>query len=185
VAEEWGWRPTGLDIGSSTIRFVQKMGSSVKQLPLEEYSPALSRPDAIFIWNCFEQLEDPSASLRRSHVLLGHHGILVLRVPNAMFYRMERRNVGSTFQAESILSYNNLLGFPYLHGFSVSTLSVLLREHGFEPIEKYGSSVLTPPYPDPSQRVRHEWQAVRRESEDPLAADGAWIEIVSRKREAA
>src|SRR5436190_16633108 len=59
TAEQWGWRPIGLDIGSATSSFARRMGTSVKTLPLKDYSPH-RQPEAIFIWNCFEQLEDPT-----------------------------------------------------------------------------------------------------------------------------
>jgi len=57
-----------------------------KRVSLDDYSPA-GRPDAIFIWNCFEQLDDPWATMIRTRSLLSRHGVVVLRVPNAEFYR--------------------------------------------------------------------------------------------------
>jgi hypothetical protein len=69
-AEEWGWRPIGLDIGESTSDFARKQGVTVKRLEIGDYSPRLHKPEGIFIWNCFEQLEDPAGTLRRSFEIL-------------------------------------------------------------------------------------------------------------------
>jgi len=123
ASENWGWRPTGLDIGESTSRFARQQGGSVKRVALEDYSPG-SRPDAIFIWNCFEQLDDPSAALTSSRQLLGRHGLLVIRVPNANFYLRQRSQLGGSSRTLKMLGYNNLLGFPYLHGYNRRRLSV-------------------------------------------------------------
>jgi len=45
TAEQWGWRPIGLDIGASTSDFARSKGMSVKRLSLEDYLPPL-RPEA-------------------------------------------------------------------------------------------------------------------------------------------
>ncbi len=182
VAEEWGWRPTGLDIGASTSAYAKRQGGSVKRLALEDYAPRLRRPEAIFIWNCFEQLENPSATLGRAHEMLDRGGLLVVRVPNAAFYSQQRRKLdpGRPNRALNLLGYNNLLGFPYLHGYTHASLLRLLRANQFEQVASYNSSLLTPPYPQLSPRVRREWSDVRSRGESLSTVDGPWIEIVSR-----
>jgi SAM-dependent methyltransferase len=184
TAEEWGWRPTGLDIGDSTSAFARRQGTRVKRLPLEDYSPKLRKPEAIFIWNCFEQLEDPSRTLQQSHRLLERNGLLLVRVPNADFYREQRwrlRNLRSQ-QAFKLLAWNNLLGFPYLHGYTPATLDQFLRTHNFDPVATHDSSVIEPPYPQMSPRMRNEWRATRDAGERTRSTGGPWIEILSRKR---
>jgi hypothetical protein len=57
----------------------------------------------------------------------------------------------------------------------------LLRDHRSEPIATHNSSLLTPPYPDMSQRVQHEWLEARRQGESPHSIAGPWIEITSRR----
>ncbi len=172
AGEEWGWSPIGLDIGAATSAFARRQGGTVKRLTLDDYSPKLRRPEAIFIWNCFEQLDDPAAALRKSQELLDRHGLLVVRVPNAEYYRaMHSKNS----QAKP-LAYNNLLGFPYLHGFTPQSLSRLLRAHRFQPIQTHNSTLLTPPYPDMSRRVNDEWRQVRR-------TEGPWLEVACIKTE--
>jgi hypothetical protein len=185
TAENWGWRPTGLDIGEATTAFARKQGASVKRVALEDYSPRLRRPEAIFIWNCFEQMDDPAATLKRSHELLDRDGLLILRVPNSSFYLRVRRQLEKRRSKEVVnaLGYNNLLGFPYLHGFGLTTLQNMVRANGFQPIETESSSLLTPPYPYLSSAVCKEWNATNRLGEQANAHNAPWIELVSRRQE--
>jgi hypothetical protein len=176
IAETWSWKPVGLDIGRDTSAFVRRRGGTVKQVSLDDYSPA-GRPDAIFIWNCFEQLKDPWDTVIRARSILSRHGLVVLRVPNAEFYR---RPVLSTSQGLRAISYNNLLGFPYLNGYSLEALRRLLASTGFEAVAAFATSLLTPPYPEISGRVRKEWYQARMETENSGAASGPWVEIVGR-----
>lgn len=184
AAEEWGARPLGLDIGATTSSFARRQGASVKRLSLEEYSPRLRSPEAIFIWNCFEQLDNPSETLLRSYRLLDRHGLLIVRVPNADFYRQQQRRLASRRSklALQLLGYNNLLGFPYLHGYTYSGLQRLLRRHCFDPLSIYKSSLLTPPYPDLSPQFQREWRRTRRQGESSPMSYGPWIEVVCRRR---
>jgi hypothetical protein len=184
AAENWGWRPTGLDIGRSTSMFARRQGGSVKQTALEEYSPPSRRLQAIFIWNCFEQLQDPATTLTRSHQLLHRNGLLIIRVPNADFYRRLRRQLDGKESSRplNLLGYNNLLGFPYLHGYGLTALQNIVRAHGFEPVEADASSLLTPPYPHMSRRIREEWQQTRRSGEASVGNSGPWIELVCRRQ---
>ncbi|HVV45208.1 MAG TPA: methyltransferase domain-containing protein [Bryobacteraceae bacterium] len=170
TAEEWGWRPTGLDIGEATSEFARRQGGRVKRISLADYSPRLRKPEAIFIWNCFEQLEEPGDVLRRAYQLLDRHGLLVVRVPNGDFYRRMR----GWKPALRTLGYNNLLGFPYLHGYSPTSLELLLRSYSFLPMASHDTGLLTPPYPDLSPRIRREWASVN--------SQGGWIELVAQKR---
>jgi hypothetical protein len=141
-------------------------------------------PEAIFIWNCFEQLEDPSRTLHQSYRLLDKHGLLLVRVPNAEFYREQEwhlRNLRSE-AALKLLGYNNLPGFPYLHGYTPATLDRLLRAHHFDSVARHDSSVIEPPYPEMSPRMRDEWRATRDARERSHRTGGPWIEILCRKR---
>jgi SAM-dependent methyltransferase len=178
VAEWWGWKPIGLDIGTETSDFARRQGATVRQLALEDYSRLFSPLDAVFIWNCFEQLEDPRQTLAEVRRILSPHGVVVLRVPNAAFYRRQI----SRGPAASLLSlgYNNLLGFPYLNGYSPASLHRLLQSMNFEPVATFASSLLTPPYPEMNRSLRDEWRTVRMQAERSGAAESPWIEVVGR-----
>lgn len=176
VAEGWGWKPVGLDIGADTAAFARKQGATVKRKALSDYSPRFTPIAAVFFWNCFEQLEDPRRSLLDARRLLSRHGLVVLRVPNGDYYR---RRVGD-WPALQSLGYNNLLGFPYLNGFNTDSLQRLLRSLDFEPVVNFAASLLTPPYPEMTASLRNEWLTLRTEAEQTRPCDNPWIEVVGR-----
>jgi len=49
----------------------------VKRVSLDDYSPG-GRPDAMFIWNCFEQLDNPWDTMIRTRSMLSRNGLVVL-----------------------------------------------------------------------------------------------------------
>jgi len=182
AAENWGWRPTGLDIGRATTNFARRRNLCVKRVTIHDYRPR-QRLEGVFIWNCFEQLENPTEVLLDCHRLLQRHGVLVLRVPNANFYRTQKKRLETRRSKRALrsLAYNNLLGFPYLCGYTASALHRFVRANGFHPVAVTGSTLLTPPYPELSSRIEREWGAIQRRAGESLPADAPWIEIVCRK----
>jgi len=117
AASEWGWLATGVDIGGDTSRFTAALGFDMR----EDF--AFDEVDAVFIWNCFEQLTEPRRTLAAAHRALRDGGLLVLRVPDADLY-VERRDL-------RVLARNGLLGWPHRFGFGAAALRRLAAEHGF------------------------------------------------------
>lgn len=62
VAEDWGWRPTGLDIGEFTSAFARSKGFTVRRESLEDSALRSHTADAVFIWNCLSR-----SRIRRLH----------------------------------------------------------------------------------------------------------------------
>jgi SAM-dependent methyltransferase len=156
----------------------------VRRETIEDTRVRTASADAIFIWNCFEQLADPAPALDAAYRLLKPFGLLVLRVPSARFY-LEHRESHTDW-----LAWNNLLGFPYLHGYTAESLNRLVTRYGFEPVRGFNSELLTLPFPHPSNRVTREQ---RHASEDVAAYSstttaerdtltGPWIEVIYRKQ---
>lgn len=177
VAEEWNWRPVGLDIGRDTSQFARHRGLTVRRETLEDTKLPASSADALFFWNCFEQLAGPAAALDRAYRLLRPWGLLVLRVPNADFYLAHRAS------DPQWLAWNNLLAFPYLYGYNARTLNRVAARHGFEPVRGYDSELLTMPFADLNARLAAEQLAVSREVSAAVSGTltGPWLEIVYRK----
>ncbi|HEU4887047.1 MAG TPA: class I SAM-dependent methyltransferase, partial [Thermoanaerobaculia bacterium] len=123
TARDWGWNAIGVDIGSDTSRFSRALGFEVRSLPLEECGFERESFDAVFIWNCFEQLAAPRVTLAEVHRILRPFGVLVIRVPDADFYL---RCPGL-----APLAYNGLLGWPHRFGFDAAALRRVAAEHGF------------------------------------------------------
>jgi len=184
VAEEWDWQPVGLDIGQDTAEFARSKGLMVRRERMEDTHLPASSFDAVFIWNCFEQLTTPGDVLNSAHRLLRRFGLLVLRVPNADFYRAMRGI------AEHWLAWNNLLGFPYLYGYTASALDSIARHHGFEPVRGFNSELVTMPFADLTGPIAAEQLAA---SAGVAAAStaatldsgiliGPWTEVIYRKQ---
>jgi SAM-dependent methyltransferase len=185
VAEEWDWRPTGFDVGADTSDFAKHNGLKVIRGTLEDSKLPSGSSDAVFVWNCFEQLPDPMETLRSIRRALKRHGLVIVRVPNQLFYRMFRGNRGFGRKA---LAYNNLLGFPYLFGYSLRTLDRLMARAGFENVQSVNSELITTPFADLPVAVEKEQRNVsravalwtRQTSQQLGALTGPWIEAVYR-----
>lgn len=191
VAQEWGWHIQGVDVGGDTSRFAQSKGFKVHRCELQQCAFPQSSFDAVFIWNCFEQIQDPAPLLAESRRILKAGGVLVLRVPNALFYTRARalrdgvglKNIEAEFLVDA-LGYNNLLGFPYLYGYGPETLARVAGRHDFVESGSVNSELLTFPLPEnPAWVGREERQistGVRLLASSILESDGAligpWIE---------
>ncbi|HYP07722.1 MAG TPA: methyltransferase domain-containing protein [Bryobacteraceae bacterium] len=184
TAEEWNWRPVGVDVGADTTAFMRRNGLTVRTGLLEDVRLGERTSDALFIWNCFEQLLDPMETLRAAWRVLRKHGLLIVRVPNLAFYTAFRHSPG---MARKALAYNNLLGFPYLYGYTPETLNRLLARAGFTYERGFNSELVTTPFADVSARIAREQrnvsQAVAEWSTRTSASTltGPWIEAVYRR----
>lgn len=180
VAEEWDWRPVGLDVGKDTSEFARQQGFRVRRETTEDSRLSANSVDAVFVWNCFEQLAEPGEMLIASRRLLQRDGLLILRVPNVDYY------LGGDQQG---LAWNNLLGFPYLYGYTADSMSRLVSQYGFEPVTGYNSELITMPIADQRTTVRNRHLAASarvaemssRTSRRQGILTGPWIEIVYRK----
>lgn len=185
VAREWGWNATGVDIGRDTTEFATSLGHRVLKCTLAECGFPEQAFDGVCVWNCFEQIPDEAALLGEIRRILKNGGLLVLRTPNAAFYR-QRAEMLQGAQAEKALkamAYNNLLAFPYLYGHTRQTLHQLVSRFGFQPVESIASELLTFPLPEVPRWV----EAERRQVSASVlgGGEGAWIEVSYRKAPAA
>lgn len=192
TAQEWGWRAEGVDVGKDTTRFARSKGFTVHNCELPECRFAPSSADAIFIWNCFEQIPDPKPLLAECRRVLKSNGLLAVRTPNGLFYKTCHVLLAQSLEAEAeeflndAMGYNNLLGFPYLYGHSVFTLDALIEPFGFRREGMLNSEILTFPLPDNPEWVDREERAINDEvrilANSVLAnregvLTGPWIEL--------
>lgn len=153
VAKEWGWSAVGVDIGKDTSRFIRSRGYEIHQCALEECGFGDREFDGVFIWNCFEQVPDPHSLLREARRLLEPGGVLVLRMPNALFYRVCQGRLKTAPDGDlslwivRALGYNNLLAFPYLYGYDGESLKGIAGEHGFRAEAILNAELITLPFP--------------------------------------
>jgi len=168
VATEWGWNAIGADVGRDTSHFARAHGYITREEPLEKCGLDAQSFDGVFIWNCFEQIADLKSLLAEVHRILKPNGLLVVRVPNAHFYR-------STHDL-TLLGHSNLLGFPHLYGFTVRSLNALVQQCGFTAVDHW-----TAPHIDPGIRPLN--ATARREAARLAPAlRRSWIEAVFSRR---
>lgn len=86
VTLEWGWTAIGTDIARDPVRFCLGLGLDARCASLQDCGVDAESVDAVFIWNCFEQVANPGALLADAHRLLSGAGLLTIRVPDAGFY---------------------------------------------------------------------------------------------------
>jgi len=187
AARDRGLNAEGVDINAATNDFTRSLGFTVHDGELRDMSCDHAF-DAIAIWNTFDQLADPRATLVDAVRRLNPSGLFAVRVPNAECYttwrpRLDAPNRLERGAARAILAQNNLLTFPYRWGFTVASLARLLRECGLS-IERVYGDVLVP--------TGDEWTRVWARAEERVAKvairlavahrpeRAPWIEIYSR-----
>ena len=101
--------------------------------------------DAVALWNCFDQLPDPRRAATAARRSLGPGGVIAVRVPNGAFYAALRPLARGPLApaVRALLAHNNLLTFPYRHGFTPGSLRRLFGDCGFEVVRTHGD-VLVP-----------------------------------------
>lgn len=193
TAQEWGWRAEGVDIGKDTTRFARSKGFTVHEGEVTQCQFPDASFEAVFVWNCFEQIPDSKPLLTECHRILKPNGVLAVRTPNGLFYSMckallrrtDLQPGASNFLVEA-MGYNNLLGFPYYYGHSRATLERLIEPFGFRCEGVLNSELLTLPLPENPPWVEREEQLIGNEirllarsvlSNAKGVLAGPWIEI--------
>jgi SAM-dependent methyltransferase len=196
TARDWGWQAEGVDPGKDTSRFAQSKGFQVHVGEIGDCGFADGGFDGVFIWNCFDQIEDPTATLTECRRVTRPGGLLVVRTPNGVFYALCQKLLlsgdlprdSAEFLIEA-MGYNNLLGFPYQYGYGQPTLERLICGFGFRAEGMLNSELLTLPLPDSADWVEREERIINGEvrmlAGSVLAERGTltgpWIEMWFRR----
>jgi SAM-dependent methyltransferase len=136
AGQEYGWHMVGVDPGAEVSGFCRRRGLPVFQGTLTELPLEESSVDCISIWHTFDQLPNPDPTLTTACRLLRPGGVLAVRVPNGECFRLAVARMHKLPRPlagwlRAALAWNNLLAFPYLHGYSLRTLDWLLLHYGF------------------------------------------------------
>jgi hypothetical protein len=144
AARHAGWQFSGVDVNACANRFTRSLGFQVHDGPLESLV-AERRADVVAIWNTFDQLPDPAATLRAARAHLSPGGMLAIRVPNGACYAAFRPllTTPAASLAREWLAQNNLLGFPYRFGFTSRSATRLVERLGMR-VERIVGDVLVP-----------------------------------------
>lgn len=155
-----GWTMLGVDPGKQVTEFCRARRLPVYCGTLGDASIAGGSVDAVVIWNTFDQLPNPDTTLAAARRILRQAGLLVVRVPNGVLYRKGVEIItGQSVlhdMATMVLAWNNLLAFPYLHGYSISTLDQLVGRHGFRRRRVYPDTLL--PLADQDTKTWARWE---------------------------
>jgi SAM-dependent methyltransferase len=175
AAAEWGWSAVGTDIGNDTARFCRRLGFDARCLRVEECGFVAGSFDAMFVWNCFEQLPDADDLLAEAERVLRDDALLVLRVPDADFYLTWVRRLADSGEALAVLAYNGLLGWPHRFGYGVGSLRRFVEQYAFSFHVALRRPVIRP---------RHTMVAWAQSEETSLITPErcAWLELTFRKR---
>jgi hypothetical protein len=142
AARDASWEFEGLDVNEHAAAFACRMGFRVTVGDLDAMTGR--RFDVIAIWNTFEQLPDPRAAAVSARSLLQRGGTLAIRVPNGQAYATLRRARRPLLHpiARGVLAHDNLLAFPYRHGFTAGSLTRLLTDAGFGDLRFFGDALV-------------------------------------------
>jgi SAM-dependent methyltransferase len=126
-ARELGLEVVGLDPNEQMVELSRRAGLQVVPETIETFSsrPGLPIFDSVAIWSTFDQLPRPRAAIAAALRLLRPGGLLLLRFPHGACLRRLSRADPFPIRA---LAWNNLLGFPYLHGYGLRSLDALAGE---------------------------------------------------------
>jgi len=140
AARDAGLEAVGLDPSEQMIEVTRRSGLLVIRSTLEALAEKGElRPfDALAIWNTFDQLPRPRVTLAAALRLLRPGGTLLLRFPHGVCFR---RWVASRPLPLRALAWNNLLGFPYLHGYGLESLESLARDFGLSLVAASGDTL--------------------------------------------
>ena len=184
AAADFGWQAEGLDVNAAVNAFARSKGLRVTNGELATWEGP-GGFDVVALWNCFDQLADPRSAAHQARQLVADHGLLVVRVPNGAFYEDVRSRLGGPDDAaaRALLAHNNLLAFPYRHGFTLASLERLLSGTGFEVAHVYGDTLV--PIADEWTRgwaaeEERELKRVLREIAVEDADRAPWLEVYAR-----
>lgn len=143
AAREAGWRFEGVDVNACTNALARERGFTITDGDIRDVDER-RRFDAVAIWNCLDQLPDPLAAVRHARSLLRDGGVLALRVPNGACWAALRRHLHGPAAplARAILAHDNLLSFPYRHGFTIRSLRALLDRAGLTILRVHGDPLV-------------------------------------------
>jgi len=130
TAEEWGFKPVGLDLRPSSVEALKGFG-------IEAYCEDIAKVEGrerfsvISMADVLEHMPFPREGLAAAHRLLQRDGILFVSMPNydCMAWRLLDAANANPYWGE----------LEHYHNFSRARLYALMNEKGFEPVQ-YGVS---------------------------------------------
>lgn len=166
AGKEMGWTMLGVDPGEQPVAFCKAKGLSVYRGTLPDLQISTASVDCVAIWNTFDQLPDPDPTLDAVRRVLRPGALLTVRVPNGACFlsalsMMRRLPPRASRWVRAVLAWNNLLMFPYLFGYSVSTADRLMKRYGLQRIAVYPDTLVNLADPDQKRWAVYEERLVK------------------------
>ena len=182
AAREVGLDALGLDPSESLTELCRRAGLRVERATLDGYASqcGAERFDAVAIWNTFDQIPRPRDLLAAVRRVLQPGGLVALRVPHGLCFE---KLVAARPLPIRALAWNNLLGFPYLHGYGLASLDELMSGFGLVRIGASGDTLGAVADRSYAPWARLEEQAVKAAQRRRFSRDLAWapwLEVVFR-----
>lgn len=183
AAREIGLDACGIDPSEQLSMLCRRSGLRVACSTLETVAESESSPpfDAIAIWNTFDQFPRPREALAAALRVLRPGGLLALRVPHGTCFR---RLIARDRPPLRELAWNNLLAFPYLHGYGFASLDRLAREFGLRWAWIAGDTLGTVSDASYAAWARLEERAVKASQRTRLARNvvhAPWLDVYLRE----
>jgi 2-polyprenyl-3-methyl-5-hydroxy-6-metoxy-1,4-benzoquinol methylase len=126
TAQEWGFRPMGLDLRPASVEALQRLGIDARCAELTTLDEAGAFA-VISLADVLEHMPFPKHGLAAAHRLLRPDGVLFVSMPNydCMAWRLLDASSANPYWGE----------LEHFHNFSRARLSALLIEQGFEPVQ--------------------------------------------------
>ncbi|WFB36492.1 class I SAM-dependent methyltransferase [Kiritimatiellota bacterium B12222] len=121
AALDGGWDALGLELEESSVATAKAHGVKVIQGELHSQSFPDNHFHAVTMWNLFEHLSEPNATLKEIYRILKPGGVCAMCVPNI-------RSIGWWMLGPDWHSVEPQI---HLNLFSTKTLSLLVRSNGF------------------------------------------------------
>jgi SAM-dependent methyltransferase len=181
-ARDVGLIAAGLDPSEQLAILCRRSGLRVVGSTLESLatSARAERYDVVAIWNTFDQLPRPRAALAAALRVLQPGGMVIVRTPHGRYFRERVANGRAPRRA---LAWNNLLGFPYLHGYGLESIDRLALEFGLVRTRSVGDTLGTVADRTYSPWARLEERALKAAQRRALARDplqAPWLDVYLR-----
>jgi SAM-dependent methyltransferase len=138
-----GCEATGIDVGRGVSEFARARGLDVITEVFEPGALPARSFDAVVVFNCFDQLPDPAASLDAIRQVLRPRGTLLIRTPNADFVRHAHRP-----RLRRLANASGVLGVPFVRCLSARALDQMVRRQGLVPVCLRAGRVRPAPWMD-------------------------------------
>ncbi len=132
VAQEAGWKVSGIDVSAPAIGYSKSRGFDAKVATLDDHGFAPGSFDVITMFDCIEHMPSPMRALQAVRTLLAPGGIVMITTPNVdgFFPRLTYRILARPFGA-----WDHPGPPGHIYQFGMRTMSAALERSGFAVID--------------------------------------------------